>query len=402
MKHVIEAGYPSTFRQKETRELDNHLTHHHSVVLIGMKRVGISNFLRFFLSHKETQFFVLVDLNDLIERNLSAFWTLLLTRLVDNVQRSSLPETEKIRCRRLFVQSIQLKDHFFTLDSARKVLEILVSTGITPTIFLLRFDRLSEVATPEFFSNLIGLRDAIKGRMSYVFTSYRPIIQLGPVIIKDMYLPPATPDDMKIILETLTVQYHASFDEKTQDNLIALSGGYVQYLQLAIIRLREEKNIPGSRQELFSLLAADEQIIFQSEELYESLTKKEKELLLSGRNWDVSDANYLRSTGMVKNGTVFSPIFTDYLRRQSNKSNGQSEFTKKEHLLFTFLEAHIGQLCEREAIIEGVWPENIDLGVSDWAIDRLVARLRAKLKAQGSPYSVVTVVTRGYKLVKGS
>src|SRR3989344_7716438 len=52
MKRVIEAGYPIAFRTSEAEQLGQHLSHHHSVVLIGMKRVGISNFLRFFLNHE--------------------------------------------------------------------------------------------------------------------------------------------------------------------------------------------------------------------------------------------------------------------------------------------------------------------------------------------------------------
>lgn len=415
MKRVIEAGYPISFRKSEAEELGGHLAHHHSVVLIGMKRVGISNFLRFFLSHYEAppQLFVQVDLNDLIERNLSAFWTLLLTRLVDNVQRAALPESDKRTCRRLFVQSIQLKDHFFTMDSVRKVLEILVVGGFSPTLFLIRFDRLADGVTPEFFSNLVGLRDAVKGRMSYVVTSYRPLSDLAPnvftrqhvpVFARDMYLPPATNKDMQSIIQTLEIQYHTTFDTDTKETLLELSGGYVQFLQLAIIRLREEKTIPKDKKELFSLLAHDEQITFQSEELFESLTKKEKEALLSGKD-EREQAQYLWNTGMLsgrgKNPVLFSPLFADFASRQSMATNGVNrEFTKKEHLLFSFLKSHEEELCEREAIIEAVWSEHKDLGVSDWAIDRLVARLRTKLKVYGSPYQIVTVVTRGYKLVK--
>lgn len=396
MKHVIESSYPSTFRAKETTELASHLEKHHSVVLIGMKRVGISNFLRFFLSQKETEhtLFIAVDLNDLIERNLSAFWTLLLTRLVDGVQRSNLAEVQKTKCRKLFVQSIQLKDHFFTLDSVRKVLETLVDAGVSPTLFLVRFDRLSEVVTPEFFSNLVGLRDATKAKMNYVFTSFRTFTDLGPVFTKDMYLKPAADEDMSIILQTIGEQYHMSFDEITRKKLIELSGGYVQYLQLAVIRLQKKETL--------NVLSQDEQIALQSEELFESLTKREKEVLLAG-GVDHTGAEYLWNTGMVKeNNTLFSPLFSEYLRMQPGQVTSQSELTKKEYQLFTFLEAHVDELCEREAIIEAVWPENKELGVSDWAIDRLVARLRVKLKAQKSPYSLVTVVTRGYKLVKES
>jgi hypothetical protein len=429
MKRVVESGYPITFRQKEAQELGAHLRNHNSVVLVGMKRVGISNFLRFFLYHDKIdevyihnglpQLFIHVDLNDLIERNLSAFWTLLLTRLVDGVQRSDLPEAQKRECRKLFVQSIQLKDHFFTVDSLRKVLEVLTTGGVYPTLFLLRFDRLSDVVTPEFFANILGLHEAVKHKVSMVFTSHRPLSDIAPdvftksslsVFSKDMYLPTAPASDMGVILETLEGQYNASFEKNVRDALIEVSGGYVQYLQLAVIRLHQEKSIPATAQKLTEILSKDEQIALQSEELFESLTKKEKEILLS-----VSQGNsvskeerqtgeYLWNTGIIVDDKetcrLFSPLFASYVENLSSDTQSGKELTKKEHILFTFLQSHEGELCERDAIIEAVWAENKDLGVSDWAIDRLIARLRSKLKAQGSPYQVVTVVTRGYKLTK--
>ncbi len=429
MKRAIEAGYPVDFRKQDARTLGGYLKNHHSVVIIGMKRVGISNFLRFFLNHEEIvktymqdnvqPISVQIDLNDLVERNLSAFWTLLLTRVVDTVQRSTLPESEKRQCRRWFVQSIQLRDHFFTLESVRKSLEFLVARGYAPVLFFIRFDRLKEVVTPEFFSNLVSLRDASKNKLSYVFTSFRSLGDLAPEVFtkpllnlfsRDMYLPPAQDEDMLIIVRTLEHEYHTSLTAKTRQALVRLSGGYVQYLQLAIIRLREEKQVPESYEQLLPLLTRDEQIIFQSEELFDSLTKKEKEVLLQIRQGNQltqkerEDAAYLWNTGMVKDmgktSLLFSPLFEEYLEKFSSSAGGDREFTKKEHLLFTFLKNHENELCEREAIIETVWPEHQELGVSDWAIDRLVARLRSKLKAQGSPYSIQTVVTRGYKLLK--
>ena len=83
------------------------------------------------------------------------------------------------------------------------------------------------------------------------------------------------------------------------------------------------------------------------------------------------------------------------------KEAGQKhpDFTKKEDTLFNYLKRHLNELCERDDIISAVWPEQEELGVSDWAIDRLVARVRSKLKSQNSPYHIQTIVTRGYKLV---
>ena len=66
--------------------------------------------------------------------------------------------------------------------------------------------------------------------------------------------------------------------------------------------------------------------------------------------------------------------------------------------MFTLLQERINDICEREMIVERVWPEYKVYGVSDWTIDRLVARVRTKLRKQKSMYEIITIRTRGYKL----
>src|SRR3989344_1885549 len=164
MNKLTEAHYPVTFREADARLLGEHIRHHNSVVIVGIKRVGISNFLRFFLHQEQVNqtyiktdeliLFITVDLNDLVEREIYPFWVLLLKRLVDAVDRSNVTDNVKKEARKLFTESIQLKDLFFTMDSVQKVLEQLVATGRHPVIFLIRFDRLKEVITQEFYGNL--------------------------------------------------------------------------------------------------------------------------------------------------------------------------------------------------------------------------------------------------------
>lgn len=71
-------------------------------------------------------------------------------------------------------------------------------------------------------------------------------------------------------------------------------------------------------------------------------------------------------------------------------------------MLFNLLAENRGEVCEREQIIKTVWPEYEEVGVSDWTIDRLVARLRTKLKSQKNNYAIKTVRTRGYRLIEES
>jgi len=93
----IEAKYPLTFRQEDAQKLGEHLRLRSSVELVGVKRVGISNFLRFFLfhggviskyiNHGEKHLFIPVDLNNLFEIDLFPFWILTFKRFVDRVEK---------------------------------------------------------------------------------------------------------------------------------------------------------------------------------------------------------------------------------------------------------------------------------------------------------------------------
>ncbi|RJR15669.1 helix-turn-helix domain-containing protein [Candidatus Microgenomates bacterium] len=426
MQTSTEAIYPIAFRNKDLLYLASRLKQRDSVGLVGMKRVGISNFLRFFLYHEEVKkkylgdgekhLLIPVDLNDLVERDVYPFWILLLKRIVDRAFTTDLSDGVKKEIRKLFTESIQLKDHFYTVDSVQKALGILVKADVLPTIFLLRFDRLNHVITPEFYGNLQRLKDASQQKLSFVFTSFRPLYELAPQVITKaslsvfahtMYLQPGEAQDMETILVTFIKQYGLKLSAELKKWLIDWSGGHVQYLQLMAIKLRELKHIPADKNELYEVFLGSEDIALMSEELYASLSETEQKALIkiinqTGVDSELkSQAQYLWNSGILyDNNHIFSPLFGEYIRKLSHEKTNGHDFTRKEHTLLTFLESKVGELCERDEIIAAVWPDQAEAGVSDWAIDRLVSRVRAKLKKQNSQFEIVTVITRGYKLVR--
>lgn len=417
----IEVTFPHTFRQKDVEQLGMHLKHHNSVTLMGMKRVGINNFLHFFFSNPEiantyltngvTHFPITIDLNDLVEREIFAFWTLTLKRIVDTIEDSPLTTSLVETSLKRFTDSIQLKDLFFTVDTVRKLMSALVKANLYPTLIFNRFDRMKDAATPEFFSNLQSLKDHAKRQLSFVFTSYRPLYELRSdvfqkaalaVFCHDMYLKPATTKDAQAMLDTFITRYQLKLSKHHQSAILEIAGGHAQYIQLAALKLRDTPQEIKTNTQLLELLTNSEEATLQSEELFESLTKAEQDALLTHAK---EMPQYLKDTGVIdSNGQIFSQLFATYVEKQSVSKTltPPSDFTKKEHLLYTYLMNNEGQLCEREAIIEAVWPDYAESGVSDWAIDRLVARVRSKMKAQNSPYEIVTVITRGYKMVKKS
>lgn len=418
----IEVTYPTSFREEDTEVLSHLLKNRRSVVLVGMKRVGISNFLRFFLSHafqdqklKSFELYIAVDLNDLVERELFPFWILTLKRISDIVEEKIENPAIKKKVSQLFLDSIQSHDVFITIDCIKKSLQMLIDEGYIPTVFFMRFDRITEAATPSFFANFQGLLDATHGKLAYVFTSFRPLDHLAPTIItkhalsvftETIYLKPSQKKDSTIILNTFMKDSNLIFSDEVQKELMSLVDGYNQYLQYALIILKEKNEKEPKK--LFDLLFSDERIGLQSEELWESLTEGEKKVLekiVLKKNVTVDDekeASYLFNSGFLnEKKQLFSVLFEEYIKEKikSKKDNHALELSKKEHMLLTFLEGKINDVCEREEIIEYVWPEAESLGVSDWAIDRLVSRLRNKLKQQNTGFEIVTIKTRGYKLI---
>jgi hypothetical protein len=421
---IEEAKYPLTFRKKNSVNLGDYIKRRKSVVLVGMKRVGISNFLRFFLYREGVQrkyindnknhIFIPIDLNDLVERELYPFWVLTLKRIEDAVKNSKVSLKTKKYIENLFLDSIQSQDLFLTIDSIRKSLAKTVEEGFTPTIFYLRFDRIKDVVTPEFFANLQGLIDACHQNLSYVCTSVRSLESLEPTVFtrasvsafaRTTYIAPSEKVDSLVIFDQLCQKYGLSFDKKSQEKVLKITDGYTQYLQFALSYLHE-KNVKNISENLQKELLNDERIVLQSEELWESLTTDEKDILLKFVNGkkinsdEKEKSSYLWDTGLIAGNNIFSPLFENYLRtKEVSNEKSKRELSKKENLLLKILEENKGILCEREQIIEYVWPEAASYGVSDWAVDRLVARLRGKLKNSNSEYEIVTVKTRGYKLI---
>lgn len=408
MTHMpLEAAYPSSFRASDIKQLQTLLGQRHSVVLVGMKRVGISNFLRFFI-HKQAQetlstkvIQVEIDLNQLYELSTYAFWILFLKTLIDEAKISGMGVSNE-KLDKTFLKCIELHDIFLLIEEVKQLLQEMSKGNRQVVIYLLRFDRTTPLITPDFFANIQVL--ASNPDIQFVFTSSRPLTELVPevfttaalsVFCREMYLKPATPADAILIIKTFEERYHLALSKKHIEELIVLAGGHVQYLHLLLLILSE--NGGGARLPHFTI---HEEVLALSEEIFASLNRSEQQFLLKNvdKSFATADApKYLLETGIVtEKATLFNPLFEHYLRHSTLKKS--TELTKKEHRLLSLLQQHLGELVTRDEIIAAVWPEQVELGVTDWAVDRLVARLRKKLNIISPKHHIETVVSRGYKL----
>ncbi len=428
---LLAIKYPLSFQENNARTLAEYLNGRHSIVLLGIKRVGIGNFLRFFLKQPEVyktyvnnwekHIFITVDLNDLFECDIMPFWVLTLKRIVDAVDDSTLSEKTKNEIRDLFLESIQLKDLFFTIDSVRLAIGKIIEEGCLPTMFFIRFDRLGQAATPELFANLEGLKNFSHQKLSFVFTSFVPFDRVFPnissqavlaLVYKNVYIGLTKKEDTMIIYETYKSRYQLKLNKDLEKELLRLVDGHFQYLLLGLIALHEPYKEINTKKDLFDYLINDERIRLQSEELWENLNTNEQTVLSKIDKSEIitkeakKQTAYLWEAGLVREENskliIFSPLFAYFVKQRAigEAKDNTNEFSKKELMLFEYLKNKFDQICEREKIIEAVWPEGTGLGISDWAIDKLVERVRNKLKQQDNNFEIQTIKTRGFKLTK--
>jgi DNA-binding response OmpR family regulator len=77
-----------------------------------------------------------------------------------------------------------------------------------------------------------------------------------------------------------------------------------------------------------------------------------------------------------------------------------SQLTAKENQLWTYLKAHPNRVCEKDDLIQAIWPEDVifERGIRDDSLAQLVRRLREKIEPQpSSPQHIHTVPGRGYR-----
>jgi DNA-binding winged helix-turn-helix (wHTH) protein len=110
---------------------------------------------------------------------------------------------------------------------------------------------------------------------------------------------------------------------------------------------------------------------------------------------DVQDVDALRASRLDAHPwlTTMRPVAPETLQSDSNL------LTAKESRLLEYLQAHPGQVCEKDDLVQAIWPEDVifERGVRDESLAQLVRRLRIKIEENpGEPQRLITVPGRGY------
>ena len=104
-------------------------------------------------------------------------------------------------------------------------------------------------------------------------------------------------------------------------------------------------------------------------------------------------------TYLDKQNSPFSiPLLPPPVHSRETTLAGPSvpQLTAQQKLIFDYFQAHPHQVVSRDEIAGVIWGKLAAEKYSDWAIDRSISNLKKKLS--GTPYQILTLRNRGYKI----
>jgi len=348
--------YPPTYREKEVQAILSAAQAGECVSVVGLSGAGKSNLMGF-IAHRQDIFShpaVLVDCNRLLEHTPRAFFGLLSQVLGDTEETTG------------------------DLQTLDRIISKRLSEPTEPLCILLdRFDALSDGADRAISSSLRALRDAHKYQLTFVIATRTPLDQHSELAelfyAHTLWLGPLSESDARWNVRRYAQRKSLDWGDDVADKMIEITWGYP-----ALLRAASEAYAMGAKLEI------------QSVGEHPAVQRRVAEFWV-----DEPSEGALRESGLAGQPLLrFGRAPEDF---------DTSQLTAKEHLLLEYLKSHPGEVCEKDALIQAVWPEDeiYERGIRDDSLAQLVRRLRVKIEPDpSSPRYIHTVSGRGYRFTQ--
>lgn len=232
-----------------------------------------------------------------------------------------------------------------------------------------RFDALGTHARAAA-SQLRALRDVFKYQLTLVIAARRPLEDANELAelfyANSLWLGPLSESNAQWSALQYAARRGLQWDAATLNGLYRTSWGYASFLRGACEACAQ--GIPPEDARLVG---------------HPAIQRRLTEF------WaDSPSAEQLHLSGLTGHPWLTSP------------QHPTADLTAKEQALLKYLQAHPGQICEKQAIIEAVWHEDKIYveGIRDDSLSQLVRRLRTKIEPDPSnPIYLHTIAGRGYR-----
>lgn len=348
--------YPKNYRKEEVEAILRALRAGESVLLLGLSGAGKSNLLGFLENRwpltgeaDELQF-VLIDCNRL--------------------EKLDTPSALKA-VRRALGDSSETENEVQALTDV--IDSYLASNPKQVCLTFDRFELLQSLGDATLYNNLRLIRDAHKYNLTFLIATRDPLDadnELAELVFANtLWLGPLSKTDADWNVARYAQRHGENWDEKISSSLVDLSGGYPSMLRAVC-------------------------------EAYAALKTLEKDALIyhSGVQRRVGEfwADKPSQEVLEHSRLADHPMLTGYRPMEFDVSG----LTAKEHTLLNYFMDHPDMVCEKEDLIQAVWPEDkiYQEGIRDDSLAQLVRRLRKKIEPDSSePRYIHTAAGRGYK-----
>ncbi len=430
-------AFPANYREHEVAQIAVWIDTGESGLIVGLSGAGKSNVLGF-VAHRLKEHGTLrplLDLNRLPEPTPAAFLRQLLAAL-DDASSAQLPADALKKLRAITDKGLAQTDAFLLGRSVEAALALLCGERELCTVILMdRFDVALELFDATFYNNLRAWRDAHKTRLTYIVAARRdwpdwphlPALSEFTDLVagRTCWVGALSPSDLRWNLARFAGDRPGKKPTQKQvERMAALSGGHAGLLKTLWAAGAASPLTPkgtGGIEVGPGDWLKHSGVHRQCQELWDDLPATVQESL---RSWQTGGArDFLLNTGLSdgSNGEphLTSSVFAAFVREQAgmggsmlrrDAATGQAyrggvrlpvELTPQEDRLLAYLLAHPGEVCDKDALAEAVWSDEVRVeGIRDDRLAQLVRRLRDKVEPDPhTPRYIVPVWGRGYRLV---
>lgn len=442
---TVNCLFKEKIQAAQTDEIFHQLLHGQSVSMIGMPGVGKSNPLYWIeqLAKKHDHHITVhIDLNNMPTSSDLAFYRLFLLELADTLERTYPHSKISHFAQDESKTAISTKDEFLTFSSIKRITTELVKKHHNQIIIIFDSFELARSLSLELFNTLYALRNVDTERITYLFSTNRDVskafsLQTAGNLFhlingNKKWLLPANKEITSLLIKRLAKYLGGTISPEDIKEIYTLSNGNLGYVK-ALTKLFVEKEV--TRNTPIVKIAQHPVVLVKTQQLWEHLCEDDRSQLTLFINGTIPYdklSEFLKKSQIVVKETnnIFSPLLEAFIsgegesRQTSNSHTNATEsiilnldlkqrivlkgtqpvrklFTRNEFNLLRHFFKNEKSAVSREEIATVLWENKENGKYSDWAIDKLVSRIREKIEEDPKkPRFLITLRGVGFKFFR--
>ncbi len=213
-----------------------------------------------------------------------------------------------------------------------------------------------------------------------------------PLCESILYFPDFDLKETNYWIDIFSQRYNLEINEKTRKNIFKYCGGNYSLIYDAFLILQKS----GFTGNWITVLEANPIITEYLEEYRKTFSLENQRLVIKYAKGQIEREN----VPLIDNLQIHSKLLFDYCAQLTDDyiaKSGISLFTGRELQLYEYLKSKKNILVPKEEIQKLIWNENYE-SFSLWAQDKMISRLRRKLKIANKGESLIVVKKRGIML----